>query len=342
MKFQIAIFDHAKPGPHKDYWVVRHPELEPAVLNSVYYDAIKAYPKDDIYDGAFKLTSGRACLFRLFGGKRDQIGRGGQFVVVCAFFNSAEAVGEELSETFRNSIFDDLERAYEKDGAGSSRLQTQSIDLQLTAIGIDIRNNLHIRELNGKRLFTGEDAIRQSLMFTQKLPQSVGWSADFSKKAYAAVSWKNILDVKEPDSTTSVSTDIAQSSGKFLQLLTHWNLRIKSWHLVGVLICMCVLGFAFKHDSPWPRMLMERGQLSFSGFSPEAPDVKVETDDSSLRHQAREKKFNNPELCLFLSQNKNALFGILFGFLIREMFMISRWILRHIKRLFLWLSREKT
>lgn len=340
MKFQIAIFDHGQPGPHKDYWVVRHPELKPAVLNSAYYDVIRAYPRDGVYDGAFKLESGIACLFRLFGGKRDQIGRSGHFVVVCAFFNSAEAVGKELSEAFRNTVFDDIQSAYEKDGPDSTCFQTQSIELQLPAVNADVQNDQRVSERDGKRLFTGGNVVCQSLMFAQKLPQSVGWIVDYSKKDAAAVRWKNCVGGKEPDSKTRTSTGRTQSSGKLLRLLTRWNLRIKSWHLIGLLVCVSLLGFALKYDSPWPRRVIDK---VFTSSSKPPPEEKTEINDSSLRHSDGDKKAKTPDLRVFLTQNKNALVAsFLIGFLFRETLMIFWWLLRLIKRLFLWFSRAKT
>ena len=99
----IALYDPSQPSKDGAFWSWHAPELDPKLLNRLYYDvAVQGRPDDPnrlddgtIVGGIAQLTPEWACVYRFGNGGRDLRRRPGRFVMLAAFLPYADANGME-------------------------------------------------------------------------------------------------------------------------------------------------------------------------------------------------------------------------------------------------------
>lgn len=111
MRFLLAAYDPSHQAADGSYWAWHHPDLTPELLNRFYYDVAANHRPvdpgnlsvDDLHAGFATLSGGWCCWYRFVNGGRDQRGRRGRFVLLCAFGQYDQMIGHDGSVVLRAS-----------------------------------------------------------------------------------------------------------------------------------------------------------------------------------------------------------------------------------------------
>lgn len=98
MKVFLALYDPAFQAPDGSYWTWHAPELSDRMLATTYYELLVSnipnspneLVADDLWAGMGDVNDEWRCYFRFVNGGRDQRGRPGRYVVICAFVSRVD------------------------------------------------------------------------------------------------------------------------------------------------------------------------------------------------------------------------------------------------------------
>ena len=111
----LASYDPAHSVARERYWPWRHSSLPLTLLDQFYYNvAAKCLPENpnefgsnDLHGGCAGIDEMWCCWFRFLNGGRDQHGRAGRFVILCAFVRREDMIGRNWSGVLDSKPFTD-------------------------------------------------------------------------------------------------------------------------------------------------------------------------------------------------------------------------------------------
>ena len=243
--FYIAIFDHANPGPQRDYWVHRHNLLNGDMLSEVYYQAISkavlALATATVAGGALSVKPQWVCFFRLFDSGPDKHGRGGHFIAVCAFTDRAKAIDADLSEVCRHPTFKDVADAYQR-GSGSPFLSGLQFELDCLPL-LPSSLSEAAPPVEGVREFHGEQSLKEAFDVVARLLETAAWALEFRTQngsVTATLQWTSpgraLIEKPPLPAPPAISVTGLRSAPEVLNPIPKhpWRLTVILWMLVAV------------------------------------------------------------------------------------------------------------
>lgn len=111
--FYLSAYDPAHQSPSGDYWVWHHDAIPHQLLDTFYYDyAQSSLPNspnlitpEDLYGGCVLLNTDWVCWYRFINGGRDNLGRPGRCIILCAFGRRSEQIGHDSVDVFDTPAF---------------------------------------------------------------------------------------------------------------------------------------------------------------------------------------------------------------------------------------------
>jgi hypothetical protein len=112
----LAVYDPAFQAVDGSYWTWHAPELDSRLLATTYYEllapAIPLDPNelsvDQLWAGMGDVSEEWRCYFRFVNGGRDQRGRPGRFVILCAFVSRSDSRFVDTLELLQGQEFERL------------------------------------------------------------------------------------------------------------------------------------------------------------------------------------------------------------------------------------------